>query len=149
MRVDEKSLQVVFSTTKVVSSLACAMLVDRGLLSYDEPIAAKWPLFARNGKQNITLRHLMQHRAGLAWLCDRDPTTDDTLHLFRVETDDYLEQIKDQIERSFPNYPKGSETGYHGMTRDLVLNELVRRVTNKTLGQFIETEISQPLGIEV
>jgi CubicO group peptidase (beta-lactamase class C family) len=147
--VDANSLQVCFSTSKVVASLACAMLVDRGVLEYDARIASYWPEFAGGGKGEITIRELMQHRAGLAWLSDGDPTTDDSLPLFEPGAEDYMARIARVIERSNSTFAPGSKTGYHGLTRDVVLSQIVYRVTNKTLGKFIQDEIAGPLGIEV
>ena len=40
-------------------------LADRGLLAYDEPVASFWPEFAADGKERITVRELLSHRAGL------------------------------------------------------------------------------------
>jgi hypothetical protein len=77
------------------------MLVDRGLLDYDRTIASYWPKFARHGKGNVTIRDLMQHRAGLAWFCDCNDDTDDTLHLFRIQTDEYLDEIAARIGSFF------------------------------------------------
>src|SRR6476660_5348124 len=50
------TLQCVFSSTKAITGLAIAMLVDRGVLDYDAPIAGYWPAFAQQGKEAITLR---------------------------------------------------------------------------------------------
>src|SRR6478609_2116611 len=50
-----------FSTTKGVVATTVHRLVDRGLIDYDEPVATYWPEFAANGKQGITIRHLLNH----------------------------------------------------------------------------------------
>ena len=55
---------MVFSATKAVASTVIHRLVDRGLLSYDEPVAAYWPEFGANGKDDITVRDVLRHRAG-------------------------------------------------------------------------------------
>lgn len=54
-----------FSTTKGVASTALHLQVDAGLVDYDERIAAYWPDFAQNGKENITVRQVLTHSAGL------------------------------------------------------------------------------------
>src|SRR6185369_832652 len=56
----------VFSTTKAMTALCAHMLVDRGLLDVDAPVARYWPEFAAAGKADITPRHLLSHTAGLA-----------------------------------------------------------------------------------
>ena len=58
-------MSVSFSTTKGVTATALHVLVDRGLLDYDDPVAKYWPEFAQAGKEHITVRHLLCHQAGL------------------------------------------------------------------------------------
>src|SRR5262245_31511438 len=64
---DADAIQLVASTTKFVEALVVALLVDRGLLRYDDRIVDHWPEFASGqpGKSQVTLRQLMMHRAGL------------------------------------------------------------------------------------
>src|SRR3954467_7449554 len=59
-----ETLAISFSTTKGVASTVIHRLADRGLLDYDEPVAAYWPEFAAGGKGRITVRDLLSHRAG-------------------------------------------------------------------------------------
>ena len=59
------SLAIIFSSGKSIASILIAMLVDKGLLKYNEPIATYWPEFAKNGKDKITVADLMRHEAGL------------------------------------------------------------------------------------
>jgi CubicO group peptidase (beta-lactamase class C family) len=54
----------VWSTTKTVTSLAALMLVERGQLDVDAPVAAYWPEFAVNGKQDVLVRNLLSHTSG-------------------------------------------------------------------------------------
>src|SRR6185295_2252450 len=56
----------VFSTTKAPTALCAHILVDRGLLDVDAPVARYWPEFAQAGKERITTRQLLSHSAGLA-----------------------------------------------------------------------------------
>ena len=62
------SLQNIFSSTKVLTSLVVALLVDRGHLRYDDRIADIWPEYAQHGKGGTTVEMLMRHEAGLATL---------------------------------------------------------------------------------
>ena len=59
---------MVFSATKGVAATVIHRLVDRGLLSYDEPVATYWPEFGANGKDTITVRDVLRHRSGLSHL---------------------------------------------------------------------------------
>src|SRR2546425_4132756 len=63
--VDGESLFVVFSCGKGVVSTAIHVLVDRGQIDYDAPVAAYWPEFASNGKERVTVRHMLSHTAGI------------------------------------------------------------------------------------
>jgi len=62
----QDTLVNVFSTTKGVASLAVAVAVSRGLLSYDARVADYWPEFAQAGKDAVTVRQLLAHQAGLS-----------------------------------------------------------------------------------
>ena len=61
----EDTLVLVFSTTKGMSSLALAVAHSRGLFGYDEKVASYWPEFAQGGKENVTVRELLAHQAGV------------------------------------------------------------------------------------
>ncbi|MDQ3107306.1 MAG: beta-lactamase family protein, partial [Actinomycetota bacterium] len=55
----------VWSTTKTMTALTALLLVDRGELDVDAPVATYWPEFAEQGKEGVLVRHLMSHTAGL------------------------------------------------------------------------------------
>ena len=74
----------IFSCTKVAESVVIAMLVDRGLLDLKMPISFYWPEFAVNGKENITVRQLMRHQAGVAAL-------DEPVPLYELEEGKHME----------------------------------------------------------
>ncbi len=59
------TMAMCFSTTKGLTSTALHVLADRGLVGYDDLVADYWPEFARNGKERVTVRHLLTHSAGL------------------------------------------------------------------------------------
>src|SRR5918912_4326908 len=65
---EENTIEIVFSTTKGMSAIALAVLNSRGYLDYDVPVVRYWPEFGQNGKENITVRQLISHQAGLAAL---------------------------------------------------------------------------------
>jgi CubicO group peptidase (beta-lactamase class C family) len=62
---DHTTIQNVFSSSKAVTSVVLAMLVDRKLIAYDTKVSEVWPEFAANGKQDITLEDVLKHEAGL------------------------------------------------------------------------------------
>ncbi|HSH11388.1 MAG TPA: serine hydrolase domain-containing protein, partial [Ilumatobacter sp.] len=61
----DRTLQLVFSTTKGAAAICVAKLVQVGKLGYDDPVAQHWPEFAANGKGDLTVGQMMSHQAGL------------------------------------------------------------------------------------
>jgi len=123
--------------------------VDGNFLDYDEKISFYWPEFGKNGKENITLSDVLKHQAGLCYIDDRDPNTLDEIPLFDPDPE-YLDKIQLLFENSFSSFPEeDTRTAYHGVTRGLILNCLVRKVDPKhrTIGQFVADEIAKPLGV--
>src|SRR5262245_53885430 len=59
------SLFLLYSAGQPYTALLVHLLAERGELSLDEPIAAHWPEFGRRGKQSITPRMVLTHRAGV------------------------------------------------------------------------------------
>ncbi|XP_022096970.1 beta-lactamase domain-containing protein 2-like isoform X2 [Acanthaster planci] len=137
---NEDTLTVVFSTTKGMAALCIAMMVDRGLLDYDKTVASYWPEFAQNGKENITVRMLINHQAGLANITD-----DDTLHLLGDQ-----DALGEFLARHSPEWEPGTTLRYHAFSFGLYASQLLRRADPKhrTLGQFFKEEIAQPFGID-
>lgn len=132
------ALQVVFSTTKGIVSIAIAMCVERGLLNYEEKVSTYWQEFAAKGKADVTVAQLLSHRAGL-YTVEGDITLDEALD---------WNTITARLADSTPLFPVGSTHGYHALTFGWLAGELVRRVTGKSIGQFVREEIAAPLGVE-
>ena len=137
---EEDTLVLVFSTTKGVSALAVALAHSRGLIDYDEKVAAHWPEFARNGKGGVTVRQLLNHRAGLC-------AVDEPLN---PEVLSDLDRVAEILARQRPAWEPGTRQGYHYLTLGLCENELLRRVDprGRSLGRFLREEIVAPLGEE-
>ena len=72
----EDTLQYVFSTTKGFTTTCAHLLVQRGELDLDAPVADYWPEFAAAGKHHIPVRWLLSHRAG-------PPALDTPMHTAR------------------------------------------------------------------
>ena len=132
------ALQVVFSTTKGITSIAVAICVERGLLDYSEKVATYWPEFADRGKGDVTVAQLLSHRAGL-YTVDGDITLEEALDWDTVTT---------RLAATAPRFPVDSTHGYHAITFGWLAGELVRRVSGKSIGQFVRDEIASPLNAE-
>ncbi|QHE66899.1 serine hydrolase domain-containing protein [Rhodococcus sp. WAY2] len=128
----------VWSSTKSVTSLAVLMLVDRGLLDVRAPVAQYWPEFAANGKDRIELRHLLSHTSGVAgW---EPPFGLDDLYDWELASSHLAAQA--------PWWEPGTASGYHAQNYGQLLGEVVRRVSGKSLAQFVADEIAAPLGAD-
>ncbi len=62
---EEDTMVLVFSATKGLAAMAMALAHSRGLLDYEERVCTYWPEFAQQGKENVTVRQLLAHQAGL------------------------------------------------------------------------------------
>jgi CubicO group peptidase (beta-lactamase class C family) len=135
---DDQVLQLVFSCTKGVTSLAVAMCVDRGLLDYTAPVSQYWPEFAQHGKESATVSQLLSHQVGL-FTVDGDITLSQVLD---------WEHMVERLAATAPRFPIGSTHGYQAMTFGWLAGELVRRVDGRSIGAFVQEEIAGPLGID-
>ena len=133
------TMSVSFSTTKGVTSTALHILVDRGLLDYDDPVAKYWPEFGREGKEHVTVRHLLCHQAGLFGI---KGMIDDAA---RMRDWSYM---TDALARSAPAIPPGSASAYHGLTYGWLVGEVVQRITGRPFAEVIQREIAQPLELD-
>ncbi len=138
---EEHTLVLVYSTSKGLSAMTLALLNSRGLLDYDERVAAYWPEFAAAGKERVTVRQLLGHEAGL-------PVVDERLDPKVLED---FDRLATAIARQRPAWAPGTRHGYHGVSLGWYEGELVRRVDpeGRTLGRFFAEEIAAPLGLEV
>jgi len=57
-----------FSVTKAMVSTMGHMLVDRGTIDLDQPVAKYWPAFGQNGKESVLVRHLLDHRCAVSYV---------------------------------------------------------------------------------
>jgi CubicO group peptidase (beta-lactamase class C family) len=133
---------VVFSVTKGLVAMALALLADRGQLDWDAPVASYWPGFAAHGKDEITVRTLVNHRAGLAGLDER------------ISIDDCIEparrgRLVEVLERQRPAWKPGTAQGYHAITFGLYVRELFERIAREPLGAFLRRELFEPLDADV
>ena len=146
---DAGTLQNIFSSGKNFEAIACLLLVDRGLLRYEDKISKHWPAFAQHGKDGITVEDLLRHEAGLQFFAD--PVTPDDFSKVRVPGIAEVSETKSgAVERLIEGsgcYGVG-ERMYHASTRGFVVGGLVRQMTGKTLGEFVHEEIAAPLKIE-
>ena len=136
---EEDTAVIVFSATKGVTATCVHLLVERGALDLDVPIADYWPEFAAAGKGAIPLRWALSHRAGLA-------AVEGQLTLAEVLAWDPVVRA---IAAQAPNWEPGTAHGYHARSYGWILGEVVRRVTGRSLGRWFAEEIAAPLGLDL
>jgi CubicO group peptidase (beta-lactamase class C family) len=128
----------VWSTTKTVTSLAALMLVDRGQLDVDAPVADYWPEFAAAGKEGVLVRQLMSHMSGVSGL--DQPAVVADLYDWDKSTTRFAAQA--------PWWEPGTASGYHALNYGHLVGEVLRRITGKSLKRFVAEEIAGPLGAD-
>jgi CubicO group peptidase (beta-lactamase class C family) len=135
----QNTLTTVLSGTKGLSATCVHQLVDRGELDLRTPVAHYWPEFGQAGKQDITLAMVMSHRSGVI-----GPRT-------RMRWEDVADWdfVCAQLAAAEPYWEPGTAQGYHMTTFGFILGEVVRRVTGRTIGQYLRTEIAEPFGADV
>jgi len=134
----EDTIVNVWSSTKTMAALVMLMLADRGQLDFYEKVSTYWPEFAQNGKEDIEVRHIMSHSAGLPGL-DVATTLEDFHH---------HDSIARLLEQQAPWWQAGTMSGYHAITQGQLQGELVRRITGQTLGTYFKEQIAEPLGAD-
>jgi CubicO group peptidase (beta-lactamase class C family) len=132
------TLQLVYSATKGVTATAAHLLVQRGELDLDAPVATYWPEFAANGKADIPVRWLMSHQAGLFAL-DQPVPLDEALTWHPMVA---------ALAAQRPLWEPGTAHGYHGRTWGWLVGEVIRRVSGRTPGRYVADEIAGPLGLD-
>lgn len=135
---ERDTLTHVWSTTKTMTSLCALMLIDRGELDPDAPVARYWPGFAANGKSGILVRDVLGHTSGVSgWalpvtmgdLCDWERSTE-------------------LLAAQAPWWVPGSASGYHALNYGHLVGELIRRITGLKTGAFLAQALAGPLGAD-
>ncbi len=127
----------IFSASKAVTAMVIHLLDQRHLIHLDDPICEYIPEFGVHGKQWITIRHVLTHRAGIP-----------NISADAVELDllGQPERIIEILCEAKPVWRPGRQLAYHAISGGFVLGEVVRRVTGVSIRELMASEISEPLG---
>ncbi|WP_369274926.1 serine hydrolase domain-containing protein [Streptomyces sp. R11] len=126
----------VWSVTKTMTALCALVLADRGELDPDAPVSRYWPEFAAAGKEKVLVRHLLSHTAGLP------------------DWDGPVEELYDwpaataRLAARAPRWEPGAAAGYHSLTQGFLVGEVVRRISGRSVGDFLAEEVTGPLGAD-
>jgi CubicO group peptidase (beta-lactamase class C family) len=138
---EQDTMVLVWSATKGLAAMTLALAHSRGWLDYEAAVCRYWPEFAQQGKEEITVRQLLAHQAGLFAFdepVDRSVVAD-------------LDRLAVVLARQKPAWEPGTRQAYHALTLGFYEGELLRRVDpqHRSLGQFFQDEIASPLGLDV
>ncbi|MBN1613993.1 MAG: beta-lactamase family protein [Deltaproteobacteria bacterium] len=134
----EDTVGMVFSSTKGATALCAHILAARGQLDLDAPVVQYWPEFAKNGKEKITVKMLLNHQAGLPNLRRRLP---------KGALYDWNYMVT-ALEEEEPFWEPGTRHGYHALTFGWLVGEVVRRLSGRSLGTFFQDEVAEPMGFD-
>jgi len=136
---ERDTLTVVFSSTKGMAAAAMHVLIDRGVIDVEAPVARYWPEFAAHGKAGITVGMVMAHQAGLpVWT---EPLPEGALLDWDLAAG--------ALARQATLWEPGTAHGYHGLTLGFLEGEIVRRADGRSIGTVLREEIAGPLGADV
>ncbi len=130
------TLVLVWSATKGLASACLLHALQEHDIDISQRVVEFWPEFGAAGKDQITLAHLLSHQAGLAAL-DR-----------KVDVQDYAAVIE-ALEKQRPNWEPGTAHGYHVRTFGFLLDELIRRIADATLGDYWRETFAVPLDLDI
>jgi CubicO group peptidase (beta-lactamase class C family) len=132
------TVTICFSTTKGVAAAVVHRLADRGLIDYEAPVSSYWPDFGAAGKQDITVRQLLSHQAGLHSMAGLVDGPGDLLDHVAME-----ERLAARSPDPWPGHP-----GYHAITYGWLLAGLARRITGLGMKELVRQELATPLGTD-
>lgn len=135
---EKDTIVCMMSVAKGIAGMSFNILIDRGLVDPDLPVAHYWPEFAQNGKDGVLVRHVLDHTAGLPVVLDP---------LWKGAVFD-CDAIVGALEKQAPLWEPGTVAAYHIHTQGNLLGEIVRRVTGRRFPQFIKDEVTGPLGAD-
>ena len=128
----------VYSVGKGVLAILALGLVQRGLLDLDRPVRELWPEFGVEGKQAVSLRTLLSHRAGLPAVRRRLPEA----AMFDWSL------MCSELAGQPPYWEPDSAHGYHCNTFGYLVGEVVRRATGLDVGRALRRYVAGPLAAD-
>jgi len=135
---ERDTLVNVYSTTKGMVALCAHQLVERGLLDVDAPVSRYWPEFGAAGKEELPVRWLLSHQAGLPAV--RAPLSADALYDW--------DAMCGALAAQEPWWTPGTKHGYHALTYGWLVGEVIRRASGEGVGSFFRNNVALPLDAD-
>jgi CubicO group peptidase (beta-lactamase class C family) len=132
------SLLGAYSASKGAAHLVVALLVQQGVLDLDQRVSHYWPEFAVHGKQELLLRDLLAHRAGLVG-------ADDGFTLEELGDDQTVAQ---RLGAQRPYWRPGAAFGYHALVIAALTGEVVRRATGSSIQDLFTKLVREPSAVD-
>jgi CubicO group peptidase (beta-lactamase class C family) len=134
----ENTIVNVFSATKGIYEIIVSILIDQNILDLEKPVSYYWEAFKQSNKREIKLKHILSHQSGLYRFKEKI-TQEDLLDWNRIIT---------ILENQQPDHPCGERTYYHAKTHGFLIGEIIKKTTNKSLGELNSELISKKLNLD-
>ena len=134
----QDTIVCMMSVNKAVSAACIFHAMENGTLDVTQPVAKYWPEFAAQGKEQIPIQWILDHRSGLPVVEPRLPKGTAYNHTVMCEA----------FAAMKPLWTPGTQAGYHILSQGYLLAEVLRRATGKTIGTYFAEHFAKPLGID-
>jgi len=136
---DADTMMIWYSATKPLTAACVLQQWERGKLDLDDPVAKHIPEFAQNGKDKVTIRHVLTHTSCF-------PRASRTGSGFRFTNHMHVKRIcNSQLE---DGWELGKTAQYHPLSGFIILGEIVERVDGRPFEEYIREELFLPLGMK-
>lgn len=133
---EEGTLVLVWSATKGMATACALHALQSAGLAPNVAFRYFWPEFARQGKERVTVADVLSHRAGLA-----------AIEKARISIFDHDAVVR-ALEEQVPLWPPGSGHGYSPRTFGFLADEIVRKLTGQTLGEYWREVFAEPMHLD-
>ncbi|TFG94689.1 MAG: class A beta-lactamase-related serine hydrolase [Myxococcales bacterium] len=127
-----------FSAAKAITAMVIHKLDEKRALHLEDRVCDFIPEFGRYGKDRITIRHILAHRAGIPNL------PPGAIDLDLLQTPDHVIEL---LCEARPRTRPGRLVAYHAVSGGFILAEVVKRATGSSIREVFEKEIALPLGL--
>lgn len=137
--ISEKIITPLFPIMSISKMFVAAVIwryYFKGYIDWDDPIIKFWPEFGKNGKEKISVKHVLSHTSGIPY--------HDSLPL--KDFGDWG-RIIEWIEDLKPHYKPGTKIEYHSLTFGWILGEIISRISGKSFEETFIEEVSKPLKL--
>lgn len=139
----------IFSSTKVLTSICFATLVEKRLLSYTDKVVKNWPEYGNDNsaKEAMTVDKILRHEGGMPVFSQSQSLADIQPENIKKNS---LGRIIEKEDINFPPDKAKTSREYHAYTRGTILNEIFRRVDpgGRTIGECLRQDIAEPLDAD-